>query len=79
MLTKKVLKSQSYKGQTILSVEDEIGQLSTIIVGVYQMFASVADAKRHINGQPTIYVCDYCPLYHNPIIDEYVTIFNAKC
>ncbi len=51
----RILKSRTYKGQQIVSVEDRIGQQFAIILGTTKLFAGVADAKRHINGKPTIY------------------------
>lgn len=47
-----VIKSVSYKNEAIVKVEDQIGQQFDIILGVYYLFASTADAKRHIDGQP---------------------------
>ena len=47
-----VIKSVSYKGNEIVKVEDQLNQQFDIILGVSYLFASTADAKRHIDGQP---------------------------
>ena len=51
----RILNKTSYKGQQIVSIEDEIGQQFAIVLGHKKLFASIADAKRHINGRATIY------------------------
>lgn len=48
-------KTWKYKGETIIKAVDQLGQESTLIYGVFKPFASVADAKRYINGKTTIY------------------------
>lgn len=51
----RILNKTNYKGQQIVSIEDKIGQQFAIVLGYKKLFASIADAKRHINGKPTIY------------------------
>lgn len=54
-----IVKSVKYKGQTINVVETFIEQRFAIIgEDANNLYASVADAKRVINGQPTKYVID---------------------
>lgn len=49
------LKTWKYKGVTIIKAVDQLEQEVTFILGVFKSFASVADAKRYINGEPTRY------------------------
>lgn len=54
-MSTQVQKSQVYKSSLILTCEDAMGQQFAIIMSVPCLFASVADAKRYINGKPTTY------------------------
>ena len=47
-----IIKSVNYKSNVIVKVEDKLMQQFSIIVGVRYLFASTADAKRHIDGKP---------------------------
>ena len=58
-MSTQVQKSQVYKSSLILTCEDAMGQKFVIIMGVPRLFASVADAKRYINGMPTTYEVEY--------------------
>lgn len=60
-----VIKNVNYKNEVIVKVEDEIGQQFDVILGVTNLFASTADAKRHIDGKPTKHEIE-----HTVVTDE---------